>query len=72
MIPWLLTLAVAPAVFWMWWFYRKDRFDPEPRGLVLKIFLLGMLPVLPAGVLDRMERGDRTSDAPHPVVQRTP
>jgi RsiW-degrading membrane proteinase PrsW (M82 family) len=51
-IPWLLTLAVAPAVFWMWWFYRKDRFDPEPRGLILKIFLLGMLPVLPAGILE--------------------
>ena len=52
MIPWLFILAVAPAAFWMWWFYRKDRFDPEPRGLVLKIFLLGMLPVLPAGVLE--------------------
>jgi protease PrsW len=51
-IPWLFILAVAPAVFWMWWFYRKDRFDPEPRGLVIKIFLLGMLPVLPAGLLE--------------------
>jgi protease PrsW len=51
-IPWLFILALAPAVFWMWWFYRKDRFDPEPRGLVLKIFLLGMLPVLPAGLLE--------------------
>jgi protease PrsW len=51
-IPWLFILAVAPAAFWMWWFYRKDRFDPEPRGLVIKIFLLGMLPVLPAGLLE--------------------
>jgi protease PrsW len=51
-IPTLFILAVAPAVFWMWWFYRKDRFDPEPRGLVVKIFLLGMLPVLPAGLLE--------------------
>jgi RsiW-degrading membrane proteinase PrsW (M82 family) len=51
-IPWLLILAVAPAVFWMWWFYRKDRFDPEPRGLVVKIFLLGMRPVLPAGLME--------------------
>ncbi|MFN0072364.1 MAG: PrsW family intramembrane metalloprotease [Chloroflexota bacterium] len=52
MLPWLLILAVAPAVFWMWWFYRKDRFDPEPRGLIVKIFLLGMLPVLPAGIVE--------------------
>lgn len=52
MLPWLLILAVAPAIFWMWWFYRKDRFDPEPRGLVIKIFLLGMLPVIPAGIFE--------------------
>jgi RsiW-degrading membrane proteinase PrsW (M82 family) len=48
----LAILAVAPALFWLWWFYRKDRYDPEPRGLVLKIFLLGMLPVFPAAILE--------------------
>lgn len=48
----LAILAIAPSVFWMWWFYRKDRYDPEPRGLIVKIFLLGMLPVLPAGILE--------------------
>ena len=48
MIGTLVILAIAPAFFWLWWFYRKDRYDPEPRGLVLKIFFLGMLPVLPA------------------------
>ncbi len=48
----LLVLAVAPALLWLWWFYRKDRLDPEPRGLVLKIFFLGMLPVIPAGLIE--------------------
>jgi protease PrsW len=48
----LAILAVAPALFWLWWFYRKDRYDPEPRGLVAKIFLLGMLPVFPAAILE--------------------
>lgn len=48
----LAILAVVPSLFWLWWFYRKDRYDPEPRGLVLKIFLLGMLPVLPAAILE--------------------
>lgn len=51
-VAWLMILAIAPALFWLWWFYRKDRFDPEPRGLVLKIFLLGMLPVIPAGLIE--------------------
>lgn len=52
MIGMLAILAIAPSLFWLWWFYRKDRYDPEPRGLVLKIFVLGMLPVLPAGILE--------------------
>jgi RsiW-degrading membrane proteinase PrsW (M82 family) len=51
-VAWLMILAVAPALFWLWWFYRKDRLDPEPRGLVLKIFFLGMLPVIPAGLIE--------------------
>jgi len=42
---------VAPAFFWLWWFYRKDRFDPEPRGLVLKVFFLGMLPFFPCAIV---------------------
>ena len=52
MVGTLVILAIAPALFWLWWFYRKDRYDPEPRGLVLKIFLLGMLPVFPAAFLE--------------------
>jgi protease PrsW len=52
MVGTLVILAIAPAFFWLWWFYRKDRYDPEPRGLVLKIFFLGMLPVFPAAFLE--------------------
>jgi RsiW-degrading membrane proteinase PrsW (M82 family) len=52
MVGTLVILAIAPAFFWLWWFYRKDRYDPEPRGLVLKVFFLGMLPVFPAGLLE--------------------
>ena len=52
MIGTLVILAIAPAFFWLWWFYRKDRYDPEPRGLILKVFFLGMLPVFPAAILE--------------------
>src|SRR5919199_1920732 len=43
MIGTLVILAIAPAFFWLWWFYRKDRYDPEPRGLILKVFFLELL-----------------------------
>jgi len=36
-----LLLAAAPALFWLWFFRRKDRFEPEPRALVFRVFLLG-------------------------------
>jgi RsiW-degrading membrane proteinase PrsW (M82 family) len=46
------AVAFAPAVFWLWYFYSKDRLDPEPKRLIAKTFLLGMLLGLPATVLE--------------------
>ncbi|RLG41243.1 MAG: hypothetical protein DRO05_04485, partial [Thermoproteota archaeon] len=34
----LLISAIAPGAFLMLYFYTKDRYDPEPRGLILKVF----------------------------------
>jgi RsiW-degrading membrane proteinase PrsW (M82 family) len=36
----------------MWYIYRKDRYEPEPKYLVAKIFLLGALSVFPAVLLE--------------------
>ena len=43
----VVLLAFAPALFWMWFFYRRDRWEPEPKRLVLKLFLLGALSAAP-------------------------
>lgn len=43
-----LLLAMIPAVVWLTFFHRRDRFEPEPRGMVLSVFALGAL--LAAGV----------------------
>lgn len=48
----LLVLAVVPAVLLLVYVYQKDRDEPEPRYLVAKVFLLGALSVLPAGLLE--------------------
>jgi RsiW-degrading membrane proteinase PrsW (M82 family) len=49
----VLALSLAPGVFWLWFFYRRDRLEPEPKSLVIKMFFLGMALVLPAIALER-------------------
>jgi RsiW-degrading membrane proteinase PrsW (M82 family) len=46
----LLTIAIGPALFWMWYFYHKDRYEPEPLSWIVKIFLLGVLIVIPIAI----------------------
>lgn len=52
MILWLVVLAFGPGIFWLWYVYQKDRWEPEPRTLVIKTFLLGMACALPAALLE--------------------
>ncbi|TVY11586.1 glutamic-type intramembrane protease PrsW [Paenibacillus cremeus] len=49
----VLMAAIAPGVALMSYFYLKDRYDPEPISLVLKLFLFGVLLVFPVMVLQR-------------------
>jgi RsiW-degrading membrane proteinase PrsW (M82 family) len=48
----ICAAAFAPAVFWLWYFYSKDKLDPEPKRLIAKTFLLGMLLGVPATFLE--------------------
>jgi protease PrsW len=47
----LLVLAVAPGVFWLWYFYQWDRFEPEPKVLVALMFVLGVLVTIPVALV---------------------
>ncbi len=38
-----IILALIPAFIWLAFFYCRDRLEPEPKGLVLQVFLLGGL-----------------------------
>lgn len=44
----LLALALAPVVALFTYFYVRDKYEKEPRLLLLKVFVLGMLSVIPA------------------------
>lgn len=48
----ILLAAIAPGLFWMRYIYKRDKFQPEPKKLILKCFLLGMLIVIPAGIIE--------------------
>lgn len=48
----VLSLALAPGVFWLWYFFRLDRLEPEPLHLVRTSFLFGMAAVVPAALVE--------------------
>lgn len=43
-----IILALIPAVVWLAFFYQQDRLEPEPKGYIVRVGLLGAL--LAAGV----------------------
>lgn len=52
MILLLFLIALAPCLFLLWYFYHRDRYEPEPKRKILQIFLLGALMVIPAGIIE--------------------
>ncbi|HEY5730399.1 MAG TPA: PrsW family glutamic-type intramembrane protease [Anaerolineales bacterium] len=38
-----IIMSFIPAGLWLMLFYRRDRYEPEPKSLVFKVFGLGML-----------------------------
>lgn len=65
---WQIALvSILPGLLWLWFFYRQDAFEPEPRWLLLALFALGMAAVLPAFLIelpwrDQLLTSLRTSD----------
>jgi len=53
-IAYLLILGFAPALVWLWYFYVKDRYAPEPRAWILRIFVLGMLSTVPLALIESL------------------
>lgn len=49
----VLAAAIAPGLALLAYFYWKDRYDAEPLFMVIRLFLSGVLIVLPAMVLQR-------------------
>jgi len=48
----LIALAVAPGLAICIYIYWKDKFDPEPKRLLIWAFILGVLSIIPAVILE--------------------
>ncbi len=38
-----LLLGFAPGLYWLWYFYQRDKIEPEPKKLIFFSYLLGIL-----------------------------
>lgn len=47
-----LLLAAVPALLIVMYFNRRDRYRPEPRGRIIRVFLLGLLSTVPAIIIE--------------------
>jgi RsiW-degrading membrane proteinase PrsW (M82 family) len=50
----ILVIALAPSLFWLWFFYKQDDLEPEPLKLVAKMYLLGMVITIPVLILEEV------------------
>jgi len=45
-----LVLTLIPALIWLIFFYQQDRLEPEPKGYVFAVFILGALLAQAVGI----------------------
>lgn len=57
------VLALLPALFWLGFFYAKDKAEPEPKRMILYAFFFGALAVLPLlGLVTALDRTTHLAD----------
>jgi RsiW-degrading membrane proteinase PrsW (M82 family) len=47
---WGIIFSIIPALFWLSFFYQRDRLEPEPRHYVLGVFFLGAFLAYSVGI----------------------
>lgn len=53
----LVAVAIAPGLFWLWYFLRRDVLRPEPRHLIVRMFFLGGGAGIVAAILEHLTFG---------------
>jgi protease PrsW len=50
----IILVAVAPCAFWLWLIYKGDKYQPEPKLQIVKIFLLGAAVAIPVSIIESL------------------
>lgn len=53
-----VLVSFTPGLFWLWFYLRKDSYQPAPRRLIALTFGLGCVATVPAGVVEALVLGD--------------
>lgn len=48
----IFAISLGPGIFWLIYLYKKDRLEPEPKELVIKVFFLGLLAAIPIALAE--------------------
>lgn len=48
----ILLVSLVPGIIWVYFFYRQDRYEPEPVRLVIKAFIYGGLAIIPVAIIE--------------------
>lgn len=62
----IVLMGLAPGIFWLWWFYRRD-LEPEPIRHIVVAFVMGALLTIPAVIVQSALEPLVRSMAPSPV-----
>ena len=46
------VLGLAPGLFWLWLIYKGNKYRPDPKWLVIRTFIFGMLAIIPVSVIE--------------------
>ncbi len=58
----ILVAAIAPGIFWLWFFLRGRSYNPNPRRLIASTFFLGLLSTVPAAIMEAVLIQDAPDD----------
>ena len=53
-----MLMSFAPELFWLWFYLRKDTYQPAPRRLIALTYGLGCLATIPAAIVELVILGD--------------
>ncbi len=54
----ILLISFTPGLFWLWFYLRKDTYQPAPRRLIALTFGLGCLATVPAAIIEFVVLGE--------------